>query len=92
MCLGVPGQLVSIDAERLHEAVVEVNGVRRRVNIELVAGDEGGIAVGDWVLIHVGFAMERIGEDEAARTLAFIKELGSVFDDEMDQIRQDTEA
>ncbi len=87
MCLGLPGQLVEYDAERPHDAVMEVNGVRRKVNVELVAGDTGGIAVGDWVLVHVGFAMARIDEDEAAQTLAFIKELGSVYDDEVEELR-----
>ena len=91
MCLGLPGQIVEIDPTQLHAAVAEIDGVRRRVSIELVAGDEGGIAVGDWVLIHVGYAMARIDEEDAARTLAFIKELGSVYDEEIDQIRQDIE-
>ena len=88
MCLGLPGQLVVYDPEHPHQAVVEVDGVRREVNVQLVAGDEGGIAVGDWVLVHVGFAMARIDEEEAARTLAFIKELGSVYDEEIDQLRE----
>lgn len=88
MCLGLPGQLVVFDPDRPHEAVVEVDGVRRAVSVELVAGDEGGIAVGDWVLVHVGFAMARIDEDEAARTLALIKELGAVYDEEIAQLRE----
>jgi len=88
MCLGLPGQLVVYDPERPHDAVVEVDGVRRSVNVELVAGDEGGIAVGDWVLVHVGFAMAKIDEEEAARTLDFIKLLGSVYDEEIEQLRE----
>jgi hydrogenase expression/formation protein HypC len=88
MCLGLPGQLVRYDPEQPHKAVIEVDGVRREVNVALVAGDEGGIAVGDWVLVHVGFAMARIDEEEAARTMAFIKELGSVYDEEIDQLRE----
>ncbi len=88
MCLGLPGQLVVCDPEQPHRAVVEVDGVRREVNVALVAGDEGGITVGDWVLVHVGFAMARIDEDEAARTLSFIKELGSVYDEEIEQLRE----
>ncbi len=87
MCLGLPGQLVVFDPERPHDAVVEVDGVRRSVNVELVAGDEGGVAVGDWVLIHVGFAMAKIDEEEAARSLEFIKMLGS-YDEEMEQLRE----
>jgi len=87
MCLGLPGQLVSYDPAQPHAAVAEVDGVRREVNVELVAGDEGGIALGDWVLIHVGFAMAKIDEEEAARTLDFIKMLGS-YDEEIDQLRE----
>jgi len=87
MCLGLPGRIVVFDPGQPHRAVIDVDGVRREVNAELVAGDEGGIAVGDWVLVHVGFAMARIDEEEALRTLAFIKELGSVYDDEIEQLR-----
>jgi hydrogenase expression/formation protein HypC len=87
MCLGIPGQLVEIVDLAEHKAVVDVDGVRREINIGLVMGDPGGIHVGDWVLIHVGFAMSKIDEEEAARTLSFIKDLGSVYDDEIDQFK-----
>ncbi len=90
MCLGLPGQLIVFDPAQPHAAVVEIDGVRRQINVELVAGDEGGIAVGDWVLVHVGFAMARIDEDEAASTLAFMKELGLVYDEEIEQLRDGT--
>ncbi|MGH9190195.1 MAG: HypC/HybG/HupF family hydrogenase formation chaperone [Acidimicrobiales bacterium] len=89
MCLGIPGQLVEIVDLSEHRAVAEVDGVRREVNIGLVMGDPGGIKVGDWVLIHVGFAMTKIDEEEAERTLSFIKELGSVYDDEISQFAQE---
>ena len=85
MCLGIPGQVVEIVDLTEHRAVAEVDGVRREINVGLVMGDAGGIQVGDWVLIHVGFAMSKIDEEEAGRTLDFIKELGSVYDDEIDQ-------
>lgn len=87
MCLGLPGQLVVFDATRPHSAMVEVDGVRREVNVELLTEEANGLAEGDWVLVHVGFAMAKIDEAEAARTLSFIKELGSVFDEEMEQLR-----
>ncbi len=90
MCLGLPGQLVVLDPDQPHAAIVEIDGVRRQINVELVSGDEGGIAVGDWVLVHVGFAMARIDEDEAASTLAFMKELGLVYDEEIEQLRDGT--
>ncbi len=85
MCLGLPGQLVEITGTDSHFAIAEVSGVRREINIGLLLGDDGGVAVGDWVLIHVGFAMAKIDEEEARRSLAFIKELGSVYDDELSQ-------
>src|SRR5436853_4263839 len=85
MCLGIPGQLVEIVDLVEHRAIAEFDGVRREVNIHLVEGEAGGIKVGDWVLIHVGFAMSRIDEEEAERTLNFIKMLGDVYDDELAQ-------
>jgi hydrogenase expression/formation protein HypC len=88
MCLGIPGQVVEIVNAAEHKAIAEVDGVRREVNVGLVMGDVGGLNVGDWVLIHVGFAMTKIDEEEAARNLAWLKELGSVYDDEIDQFRE----
>ena len=85
MCLGIPGMLVEIVDINEHRAIADVDGVRREINTHLVEGTPGGIKIGDWVLIHVGFAMSVIDEEEAARTLSFIKELGSVYDDEMAQ-------
>ena len=80
MCVGMPGQLVEIFVDE-HAATVDVAGVRRRVNIGLLLDDEG-IAVGDWVLIHVGFAMAKIDEAEARDSLITIEELSSVYGDE----------
>ncbi|MGH9078456.1 MAG: HypC/HybG/HupF family hydrogenase formation chaperone [Acidimicrobiales bacterium] len=85
MCLGIPGQVVDLDDAAQHLATVDVSGVRRQVNVGLVLGDEGGLEVGDWVLIHVGFAMARIDEDEAARTLDFVKQLDDVWESELAQ-------
>jgi hydrogenase expression/formation protein HypC len=89
MCLGIPGQLVEIVDEKEHRGIADVDGVRREVNIGLVMGEAGGIKVGDWVLIHVGFAMSRIDEEEAERTLSFIKLMGEVWDDERNQFSQE---
>lgn len=80
MCLGIPGKIVEItDAARL-TAKVDVAGVRRPVNIACVvsADHPAEECVGDWVLVHVGFAMSRIDEDEAQRTLRILEELGEV--------------
>ncbi len=90
MCLGIPGQVVEIISVDEHKAIAEVDGVRREINVGLVMGDVGGLNVGDWVLIHVGFAMTKIDEEEAARSLSFLKELGSVYDEEIDQFREST--
>ncbi|HEX2063917.1 MAG TPA: HypC/HybG/HupF family hydrogenase formation chaperone [Acidimicrobiales bacterium] len=90
MCLGIPGQLVEIVDVSQHRAIADVDGVRREVNIGLVLGEPGGIKEGDWVLIHVGFAMSRIDEEEAERTLSFMKTLGSLYDDEIQQLKEGT--
>lgn len=83
MCLGIPGQLVEIVDLAEHRAIVDVDGVRREINIRLVTGDTGTVEVGDWVLIHVGFAMSKIDEQEAAETLAYMRGLGDVYETEM---------
>ena len=88
MCLGIPGQLVEIIDRKEQRGVVDVDGVRREINIGLVTGEEVNVDVGDWVLVHVGFAMSKIDEQEAAETLSFMKGLGSVYDDEIDQFSQ----
>tara|TARA_R110001583_G_scaffold177418_2_gene332513 strand:- start:13247 stop:13525 length:279 start_codon:yes stop_codon:yes gene_type:complete len=80
MCLGIPGQIITItDAEKLL-AKVDVSGVKREINIACIVSDEHPVeaCLGDWVLVHVGFAMSRIDEDEAARTLQILEELGEV--------------
>jgi hydrogenase expression/formation protein HypC len=65
--------------------MVSVDGVRREVNIGLLLTDgQLRIEVGDWVLVHVGFAMEKIDEDEATRHLGYIKEMGNLFDEELE--------
>ena len=77
MCLGIPGQIVAItDAER-KLARVDVGGVKREVNIACIL-DERPIEanIGDWVLVHVGFAMSRVNAEEAAKTLQLLVELG----------------
>jgi hydrogenase expression/formation protein HypC len=80
MCLGIPGRIISIsDAER-KLAMVEVGGVQREVNVACVIDDAMPVesCIGYWVLVHVGFAMSRIDEAEAAATLRVLNELGEV--------------
>jgi hydrogenase expression/formation protein HypC len=78
MCLGIPGRIMQIDDAAKKLATVDVSGVRRQVNIACIVDEAHPAAscVGDWVLIHVGFAMSRIDEKEAALTLQVLRELG----------------
>lgn len=80
MCLGIPGRIVTIDDAENTLATVDVSGVRRQVNIACIVSDGHPVerCVGDWVLIHVGFAMSRIDEAQAAETLKILTELGEV--------------
>jgi hydrogenase expression/formation protein HypC len=78
MCLGIPGRIVTIDDAANMLAIVDVGGVRRKVNIACIVDEEHSVSscIGDWVLIHVGFAMSRLDEAEAAETLRILTELG----------------
>ena len=78
MCLGIPAQIVRIDDGERMLATAEVGGVRRQVNIICIVDDEHPVesCVGDWVLLHVGFAMSRIDAAEAEATLRLLAELG----------------
>ena len=80
MCLGIPGQIVEISDPVRKLAVVDVGGVKRTVNIACIVNEDHPVAscLGDWVLVHVGFAMARIDEAEAARTLALLTEMGEM--------------
>ncbi len=82
MCLGVPGRIVEIaDAEK-KLGLVEIAGVRRLTNLACVAADADAVraSLGGWVLVHVGFAMSRIDEEEAQRTLGLLQEMGEVME------------
>ncbi len=78
MCLGIPGQIVEITDQTKKLALVDVSGVKRQVNIACIVDENHDIAscIGDWVLVHVGFAMSRIDEEEAQKTLELLEELG----------------
>jgi hydrogenase expression/formation protein HypC len=81
MCLGIPGEVVEILADQPDLARVDVSGVRRVINIGLLSDDV--IAPGDWVLIHVGFALSKIDEAEAAAALQFLEGIGQAYEDEL---------
>lgn len=80
MCLGIPAQITRIDDAERMLATAEVGGVRRLVNIICIVDDEHPpeSCVGDWVLLHVGFAMSRIDAVEAEATLRVLTELGEM--------------
>jgi len=80
MCLGIPGQVVEL-LDHEHLAKVDVSGVGRVVNIGLLEDEQ--VTPGDWVLIHVGFAMSKIDETEAAQALASLQMMGQAYTDEM---------
>ncbi|HSL56666.1 MAG TPA: HypC/HybG/HupF family hydrogenase formation chaperone [Acidimicrobiales bacterium] len=74
MCVGIPARIVEIGPPASHTAVADVEGTRREINTMVIDAE---LAVGDWVLLHVGFAMATIDEDEALETLAFMREAGA---------------
>lgn len=78
MCLGIPGRIVEISDADNKLGLVEVSGVRRQINLACVIDAEHPIdsCIGDWVLVHVGFAMSRIDEEEARKTLELLEQLG----------------
>lgn len=78
MCLGIPGRIVRLDDAEAMLATVDVCGVRRQINLACIIADDHRFeaCLGDWVLVHVGFAMSRIDEEAARKTLALLEELG----------------
>jgi hydrogenase expression/formation protein HypC len=81
MCLGIPGEILEVLPDRPDLARVDVSGVRRVVNVGLLENEP--LAPGDWVLIHVGFALSKIDEDEANAALAFLAGVGQSYTDEL---------
>lgn len=82
MCLAIPGEIVEFVPDTNDQlALVDVVGVKRRINIGLLA--PGEVGVGDWILIHVGFAMSKVDEKEAAEALAMLEMMGQAFTDEL---------
>jgi hydrogenase expression/formation protein HypC len=84
MCLGIPGHIIEIVDDTNHIAKVEVSGVKRNVSIALVRSE--GIVPGDWVLIHVGFAMSKIDENEARETMQALQLMGQTYTDELEML------
>jgi hydrogenase expression/formation protein HypC len=87
MCLAIPGQIVEVvDAEH-RLAVVDIAGVRRNVNIGLLDVDGVGVGPGDWVLIHVGFAISQVDEEEARATRNLLERMGADYEQELEQLK-----
>ncbi len=86
MCLGIPGQVLEIVDDTNSIAKVIVSGVKRNVSVALVRPE--GIGPGDWVLIHVGFAMSKIDENEAQETLKVLHMMGNIFTDELQMLHE----
>jgi hydrogenase expression/formation protein HypC len=84
MCLAIPGQIVELDPAQPHLGTVEVTGVRRKVDLGLLQDDIP--VIGDWVLIHVGFAMTKISEQEALEQMNLLMMLGET-EQAMEEVR-----
>ena len=87
MCLAIPGQLLDVVDEENRLATVAVAGVRRTINIGLLDVDGASAVPGDWVLIHVGFALSRIDEHEAQATLALLEQMGAEYEQELEELK-----
>jgi hydrogenase expression/formation protein HypC len=87
MCLAIPGRVIGVVDPASHLAQVEVAGVRRNVNTLLLEDQDGGAKPGEWVLIHVGFALAKIDEEEARQTLRLLESLGPPFEQELGELK-----
>jgi hydrogenase expression/formation protein HypC len=87
MCLAIPAQVIEIVDQEKRLALVDIAGLRRNVNIGLLDDDGGGACPGDWVLIHVGFALSKVDEEEAHATLALLEQMGSDFEQELEELK-----
>jgi hydrogenase expression/formation protein HypC len=87
VCLAIPGQIVETVDEANRLARVDVVGVQRNVNIGLLDADGEGAQPGDWVLIHVGFALSKIDEEEARATLQLLQQMGADYEQELEELK-----
>jgi hydrogenase expression/formation protein HypC len=86
MCLAVPGQIVDHVDEPNRLATVDVAGVRRTINVGLL-DSEGGVVPGDWVLVHVGFALSKVDEEEALATRRLLEAMGAEYEQELEELK-----
>jgi hydrogenase expression/formation protein HypC len=87
MCLAIPGQVIEMVDEANQIARVDVVGVRRNINVSLLAEDGDDARPGDWVLIHVGFALSKVDEDEAQATIALLQGMGAEYEQELEELK-----
>lgn len=87
MCLAIPGQVLEMVDEENRIAKVDVAGVRRNVNVGLLDSEPGGIGIGDWVLIHVGFALSKVDEEEAIATRRMLEGMGEDYEAELEELK-----
>jgi hydrogenase expression/formation protein HypC len=88
VCLAIPGRIIEVVDEANRLAKVDVAGVQRNVNIGLLDADpRGGVGPGDWVLIHVGFALSQVDEEEAEATLQLLKGMGAEYEQELEELK-----
>jgi hydrogenase expression/formation protein HypC len=88
VCLAIPGQIVEMVDEANRLARVDVAGVRRNVSVGLLDnGPDGGVAPGDWVLIHVGFALSKVDEEEALATHRLLEQMGAEYEQELEELK-----
>jgi hydrogenase expression/formation protein HypC len=87
VCLAIPGQVLEIIDDERRLAKVDVAGVRRTVNVGLLDEGDTGVEVGDWVLIHVGFALSKVDEQEAMATLKMLQGMGQDYEQELEELK-----
>lgn len=87
MCLAIPGQIIEIVDVGNRLANVSVAGVHRRVNVALLDAEGGGVGPGDWVLVHVGFAISKVDEEEAQATLWLLERMGAEYARELEELK-----
>jgi hydrogenase expression/formation protein HypC len=87
MCLAIPGQIVEVVDSANRLAKVDVAGVQRTINIGLMDADGDGVGPGDWVLIHVGFAISQVDEEEAIATRRQLERMGADYEAELEELK-----
>ena len=87
MCLAIPGQVLEWVDPSSQIAKVDVAGVRRNVNLSLLAYEPNGVGPGDWALIHVGFAISRVDESEARATRELLEGMGREYEQELEELK-----